>query len=1342
MRRWSPAFIGRWTGMLAILLGLLAGMPMHVSAQAPLSTTIERIRQLVADGRISNAVTEMTAAFDAVPPAHQPLFFEFSARVCIALSDVDCAVNLLSHHDVRDPNFAKANPAAIGYRILLASWIKLATGTYRPEDRVTSIGFPAIISPLTDSVLFAEMHLLAAQQSRLSFDFQASRDHVDKALASVLSMQAERFDAPRLIVRIAGQLLDNYDVERALRLVVAAEPILRTIRRDSFQHFELLQLNAMLHGYRRDFAGASRDLRLALSLLDRFQLKPERKAFLKSATYNDLLGAEAMRSDHAAVQELLQSHPLMAAKPAILQRGHFASDSEFNFALAEEFARSALQDQSETGWGELLKATPRWTTDPERIEQIQAFGQAAIGLQLVRTGNPDARRAFVEAARKRLATLQRRQQQSVYASPLPYWTDRLLLEFGLVVALSDPAPDYGFVLGAHVILDRSLETNLDDTLANQASQVSDERRRVVQSLATIGHQRAAWEKAQLALLAKRLASADTGTRKEVSREQLDLLRAADDFIVQRDRLMASVAARGDFGLMPSPGSLKKLLDQDEALVLYVAALGHAGKICLRNDRITSSIQQIQATDGTDVRLLRNALTAAHPPSVEADSQFPAAAAVRLGKLLFGGLEDCLRSARRIYHVDIFAQIPPAALLTDMPPRRGAGFDLRAAPWLIRNHSFVKTNSINAFVAAKTLSKSKRATLDYLGVGDPVLAAQAAGTPSGGALVARGSAQVKSGALTALPELPETSEEVQRVARLFDKSKTRILKREAANEENFRLQPLSEFDILHFATHGLIREELPGILEPSLVLTPSLQGDAFDDGLLTSSQIAALSLRARLVVLSACNSARYDASIINTGIQGLSMSFAVAGVPSMIASLWPIESALTRDLIVATFQAARGKDEATIADALAIAVRKHIDGASARPLLHPRFWAALVVLGDGSMKLASADRDAARTLAAFTDTGRLKGEEVVSVATLDGDFVSASIGEWNGKRSPSVIRRQATDGTVKWEVKDAEIGAGPAATTDRAIYIGGYLTPSPTDSGVSVPILRRLEPDSAVSWSRNVPTNAKSAMVEGLAVAPDQTAIALVGEHREADFSLIRFDAEGTETRRMPITIAGKAPYVLSASVTVHKGAGLAAINRLPLPKDRVDGVDGLNLPQVCLGGDGTDVVFFDVTELKETKRVWIERFAATGTLPTEGGWLVVGSLRKGCHSDTQAAAFMVTSNGSVQELWRDASPFKTSAAGVRRAGDGFEIVGRTRRTVAVVEERHKSTTPDFSTMRLGDEGYVSDEIFAVRLTEQGTEAGRDFVSAGLPIMPMGMQAAANRSVIFGTIGPRPLWLGR
>ena len=596
--------------------------------------------------------------------------------------------------------------------------------------------------------------------------------------------------------------------------------------------------------------------------------------------------------------------------------------------------------------------------------------------------------------------------------------------------------------------------------------------------------------------------------------------------------------------MTSLANLKPLLLDDEALVFYVPARGQLGKICVRADRALSATQRLDATTATtDARLLRAALAATHPASIEADSQFPAVEAVRLGKLLFGGLEDCLSSSRRIYHVTgaMAGQVPPAALLAEVPPVLGSGYDLRAARWLIRDHSFVRTSSIDAFVATKRLSRTRRATLDYLGVGDPVLSPPAAALPSGG-LVA-----VRDG-LNALPQLPETSEEVERVASLFAKAKVRLLRREAATEEAFRLEPLSEFDVVHFATHGLVRQELPGLREPSLVFTPDPRGDAFNDGLLTASQIAALPLRARLVILSACNSARYEPSIIDIGIQGLATSFAIAGVPSMIASLWPIESALTRDLIVDVFRTARGGGGVALADALAVAMRRHLDGPAPRPLLHPRFWAALVVLGDGSITLDGEANAGPRDLGPFAAINPSQDEEILSAAPLGG-----RLRHLDDRR----LERQAlaVADPSPGDRRDEEMGSRRSGNRRRSnrcvdasdlcrrlsVVSEGRVHCQCTDPA------RRFGRMARSRGRTGLPSGPRTTMVMGLAVAPDQSALALVGptvgQEGGTDFSLMRVDTAGTEVGRLDISMQGNGQSQHSGYLGVDGTSGLAVINR-------------------------------------------------------------------------------------------------------------------------------------------------------------------------------------------------------
>jgi len=192
-------------------------------------------------------------------------------------------------------------------------------------------------------------------------------------------------------------------------------------------------------------------------------------------------------------------------------------------------------------------------------------------------------------------------------------------------------------------------------------------------------------------------------------------------------------------------------------VFHVPALGSLGRICVRRDRTWSSMQELDlAAVVRDARLLSAALTAAHPPSVEADSQVPRCRGGSGGQGPVWRPEGVpARQQTRLCGGDNrrrgTSPAGGAARRGSTQPR--LGIRLRAAHWMIRDHSFVRTTSINAFVATKRLSKTRRATLDYLGVGDPVLAQRNAALPSGGQFAARGSVPVQSGALTTLPELP-------------------------------------------------------------------------------------------------------------------------------------------------------------------------------------------------------------------------------------------------------------------------------------------------------------------------------------------------------------------------------------------------------------------------------------------------------------------------------------------------------------------------------------------------------------------------------------------------------------
>jgi CHAT domain-containing protein len=133
----------------------------------------------------------------------------------------------------------------------------------------------------------------------------------------------------------------------------------------------------------------------------------------------------------------------------------------------------------------------------------------------------------------------------------------------------------------------------------------------------------------------------------------------------------------------------------------------------------------------------------------------------------------------------------------------------------------------------------------------------------------------------LPPLPAAETEAKQIAQLFS---TKALVRDQPTKPVVMKQ-MQTSNLIHLATHGLMNSfsgEVPGAIV--------LAGKTEADGLLTSSEILDLKLRANLVVLSACDTGR--GKITGDGVIGLSRSLFLAGVPSVVVSLWSVNDQST------------------------------------------------------------------------------------------------------------------------------------------------------------------------------------------------------------------------------------------------------------------------------------------------------------------------------------------------------------------------------------------------------------------------------------------------------------------
>jgi CHAT domain-containing protein len=117
-----------------------------------------------------------------------------------------------------------------------------------------------------------------------------------------------------------------------------------------------------------------------------------------------------------------------------------------------------------------------------------------------------------------------------------------------------------------------------------------------------------------------------------------------------------------------------------------------------------------------------------------------------------------------------------------------------------------------------------------------------------------------------------------VGRYSPQSEVRLGK--AASAVYLKESPLDRFRLIHFATHAIVDER--SVSNTILALAPS----SGDSGLVGPGDLAALKLRADLVVLSGCRTAG-GVVVEGEGVQGLTAPLMQAGARGVVASQWRV-----------------------------------------------------------------------------------------------------------------------------------------------------------------------------------------------------------------------------------------------------------------------------------------------------------------------------------------------------------------------------------------------------------------------------------------------------------------------
>ncbi len=191
----------------------------------------------------------------------------------------------------------------------------------------------------------------------------------------------------------------------------------------------------------------------------------------------------------------------------------------------------------------------------------------------------------------------------------------------------------------------------------------------------------------------------------------------------------------------------------------------------------------------------------------------------------------------------------------------------------------------------------------------------------------------------LEPIPEAERLVNELGKMYGPKRSKVFTGADAREETAKKES-PNYRIVQFATHGILNNVSP--MYSHLVMAQDARNPN-EDGLLEAWELKDLDLKADMVILSACETAR--GKIANgEGIIGMTWASFIAGAPTTVASQWKVESSSTTELMLEFHRQLLSKKPPSKAEALRRASLKLMKMPRYR---HPRYWGGFVLVGDGS-----------------------------------------------------------------------------------------------------------------------------------------------------------------------------------------------------------------------------------------------------------------------------------------------------------------------------------------------------------------------------------------------------------
>lgn len=445
--------------------------------------------------------------------------------------------------------------------------------------------------------------------------------------------------------------------------------------------------------------------------------------------------------------------------------------------------------------------------------------------------------------------------------------------------------------------------------------------------------------ADKAVLQRRLLSG-----RHTDEQRLASEKELGDMTTEHEQVQAQIRAtspRYAALIEPVPLGLKQIqsevLDDDTLLLEY--SLGEERSFLWTVG--TSSIKGVELPKRSDVeqvaRQLYDALTARNQAGYH-DS------AARLSQMILAPVASELKNKRLVIVSEGILQHVPFAVLPS--PASSAQTDVRS---LIADHEIVNLPSASVLgLLRHEATGRKLPTKTVIVFADPVFSqnderiASRQRRTDGATTQAASFEDVKRSAtesgLADLVRLRFSRQEADAIAKLAAENMKLKAVDFAASRGLATSDELSQYRIVHFATHGLINNQYPEL--SGVVLSLVDENGQAQNGFLRLYDIYNLKLTADLVVLSACQTA-LGKEIRGEGIVGLTRGFMYAGSPRVVASLWQTDDRATA-VLMQRFYTLMLRDQLRPAAALRAA---QISMSREPRWQSPQYWAAFTLQGE-------------------------------------------------------------------------------------------------------------------------------------------------------------------------------------------------------------------------------------------------------------------------------------------------------------------------------------------------------------------------------------------------------------